>query len=218
MMSFVAGAVIAATALGGAAPTPHSGDALAAIQQRAAQAIQNRQDAIERVTHRVSENTSLTDAHREQINATLTSTASGLSSLGTTIAADDTAAEAKVDFKLIFTDYRVFAVVVPQSAFVSATDRLTDTAIPRLEKAYAKLEPLAAKDPEAAADVAKMRAALDSATQLTDGLADKFLAVAPSDFDANHMVLKDLRGDLKDAALQVKDAVADAHQAVAELR
>jgi len=44
------------------------------------------------------------------------------------------------------------------------------------------------------------------------------LAVAPSDFDANHMVLKDLRGDLKDAALQVKDAVADAHQAVAELR
>jgi hypothetical protein len=218
MMSFTVGAVIAATAAGGFAPVAPATDSLSAIQDRAQQAIEVRQDSLDLVADRLDLNPALTDAHHKELASIVDSTSAGLDSLGGEIAGATTSREAATEFAKVFTEYHVYAVVVPQAAYVGATDRLTERAIPALEKAYATLEPLAAKDPEAAADVADMRAALDKATALTNGLADQLLAVTPADYNDDPTVIAELRITLQQASVQLRSAMNDARDAVEALR
>ena len=218
MLSTLAGALVAGLTITGPVPALDPGDGLAVIQQRAERATENRIHAIDNALWRVERTTSLTDGHRATIVATLEADQAALEALQNEIAADTEAAEALADYQRIFTDYRVYAVALPQALYAAGADRLTETALPRLEEAYAALAERAEGEPEAADELADMREAIDAATQAANGLADAALAVTPANYNEDATALAELRLDLRQATASARDALHSARAAVQELR
>lgn len=100
----------------------------------------------------------------------------------------------------------MFAVSIPQALYTVGADRLTEVALPRLERAYDGLATIS-DDTEA---LAELRAAIDQATDLAGGIADAALAVEPSDYNDNSTVLAELRLKLREAAAATRDAASAA--------
>lgn len=214
MFSPIAGALIAGLALTGSVTPGTTTDSLEVIQQLADRATNERIRAIDRALDRVDRNDSLTDDHRTTIIANLTADQQAMEQLQAEIAAETNAAEALTAYRSIFTDYRVFAVSLPQSLYAAGADRLTETAIPRLELGYDALA-AASDDTEG---LAELRAAIDEASQLADGIADAALAVEPSDYNADSTVLAELRLELRQAAAAVNDALLVANDVLEGVR
>jgi chromosome segregation ATPase len=223
-MSIAIAAIMAGTiALSGTAlPTGLTdldpGAGLDEIQHAADRATDNRIRALEEALEKVEANEHLTDAHSSEISATLQADLDAMHELQTAIADEDTAAEALDAYRSIFTDYRVYAVAIPQSRYAAAADALTDSALPRLQEAHDGLAEVADGDAEIEAALAEMQASIDEAAGLLDGLADASLAVTPADFNADEDVLDEIREALRDARDAARDAREDARRILDDLR
>jgi hypothetical protein len=198
------------------------GRTLEVIQADAVVKIANRQAAITRAITRITANKFLTDSDRSAILATLNADASGLSTLGAKIAADTDRATAAADFTKIFTDYRVFAVALPQAHFAAAADALTGTVIPKLTDAYTKLTAALAASgkstPELEATLADMKSHIDASSAAVTGVAAAALAVTPAQYNADHSVLASVHASLVTARSEARQARADAKIVVKALR
>jgi hypothetical protein len=195
---------------------------LAAIQRTADLRITQRLASIEKTAIRVRSNTFLTDDDRATILATLDAGTTGLTALGDVIAADTDRATAAAHFTQIFTDYRVYAVVLPQSYYAAAADALSGSALPTLEKAYsglsAALEASGTSTTELEAALADMRAQIDTATAAVAGVSASALAVSPADFNANHAVLADEKAAIATATAAARQAALDGKTLLGALR
>jgi hypothetical protein len=173
---------------------------------------------------RVTANTSLTDADRSSILATLTADLAAMKSLAAKIAADTVVSTARADYASIFTVYRVYAVALPQAHFAAAADALADKALPRLTSAESKLAAaLAGKfasksTPELQAKLVDMANQIAAAKAAVEGVAGKALAVTPADFNANHAVLAPIRASIVSARSAAKLARADARSILAAIK
>ena len=224
--SLTAAALVAATATPALAatgddPTTGPGSTLAAIQKAGEKATDKRIRALEAAITRVEGNDRLTDDDRATILATLNADLDGMHDLATQIASDTTKAEAAADYEDIFTEYRVFAVALPQSMYAAGADALTGSAIPRLHDAYDKLEARLAdgdSTPELEALLADMQQKIQDAEAGSDGLAADALAVSPDDWSADHTVLADIRMQLREAARDARDAARDGRQIAEALK
>ena len=204
-------------------PSIGSGSSLIAIQRAGAAATAKRIVSLNAAIARVNANTKLTDADRSTILATLTSDLSAMKKLADEIKGDTTATSAYADYHSIFVDYRVYAVALPQSLYAAGADALTGTALPKLNDAYDKLSAALTKHadkstPALEAELADMKQKIADATSASSGLAADALAVTPAQYDADHTVLADLRGKLRDAVADAKDAAQDGRDIAAALR
>lgn len=209
-------------------PTPTAtqpgGDALAAVKARAASAISARTSALQAAVSSVEANKYLTSSDRSAILSTLNSDLSGLTALAPVIQADTTLAQARSDFSSIFTKYRVFALAIPQARFVTATDDLTGTVVPRLTDAQTRLESLLSGR-DSGKDTAAVQAAMtdlgnriSGITSDTNGLAATVLGYTPADWNANHSLLSPARSKLQDARSDAKAARNDIRTVVQAIR
>jgi hypothetical protein len=203
------------------APTAHSG--LAAIQQAGATATANRIRDLNTGISKVNSTKTLSSADRSTVLGTLAADLSGMQTLQAKIAADTVASTAWVDYRNIFTGYRVYAVGLHQGYIAAAADGLTDTAIPKLQSAASKISAYLAAHPEKStpelqAKLADMQAKTADAVSKTTGLAAAALAVTPADFNANHAVLTDDRAAARDALADSKAAAQDGRAIVAALK
>lgn len=205
-------------------PTGHGQQSLTAIQQLAAAAIARRLAALNVASNAVTNSTMITAADKTTLHATLGNDVSGLTALGTTIAADTTATKAKSDYQTIFTTYRVYALALPQVHFAQAGDDLTTAVLPKLSDAQARLAALlagvdASKNTPAVqarmADLATQIAAIGTAT---NGLSATVLAYTPAQYNANHALLSPSRQSLAIARNDVKTARADIVAVVSALK
>jgi hypothetical protein len=147
--------------------------------------------------------------------ATLNADLSGLTALRATIAADTTAAQARTDYQKIFTDYRVYWLVLPQVHYAAAADDITTAVLPRLTDAQTKLAALLA-GPDAAKNTPAVQAAMTdlvnqiaAATTVTTGLSATVLAYTPAQVNANHNLMRQARQTLQSARTDIKAARAD---------
>lgn len=189
------------------APTPAAtaaADRLPQLQARGEAAIDHRLVSLTSASATVTAAKGLTDAHRRTLLATMSSSTTGLTALRATIAADTTVAAAKGHVQSIFTDYRVYAVVLAQSGVVRGSDRLTSDALPNLQKAHDALAG-AGKD---ATQLAAMQKDIDAATAAVTGVGDAAIAVIPAAYDANHALLTPMRTSLTQAVAQARAAMA----------
>jgi hypothetical protein len=189
------------------APTPAAtaaGDRLPQVQARGEAAIDRRLVSLTAASAKVTAAKGLTDAHRRTLLAAMAADTTGLTALRATIAADTTVAAAKAHDRSIFTDYRVYAVVLAQAGVVRGSDRLTSDALPKLQKAHDALV-AAGKD---ATKLATMQQDIDAATSGITGVADAAIAVTPAAYDANHAVLTPMRTSLTQAVAQARAAAA----------
>lgn len=219
-------ALVAATALPASA-LPSAADStegepvtLAAIQKAGAEATDKRIDSLTAALARVERNESLTDADRTSITSTLQADLDAMHTLASRIAADSTRADALTHYHQIFTDYRVYAVALPQALYAAGADRLTGTALPRLQQAYDTLVAKIGDSPtdEQQALLDAMAGAIDDATTQADGLAAASLAVTPADWNADHDVMRDIRIRLHDAIRSARDAASAGRDLAETLR
>ena len=224
-----AGALVLATAAPALAATTDTappvgpGSSLPVIQKAGADATAKRLASLNEAIARVNANTHLSDADRSAILATLNADIAGMNTEAAKIAADTTVSTALADYHAIFTDYRVYAVALPQSLYAAGADRLTGTALPKLQSAYDKLSAALTAHPDKStpalqAELADMAAKIQTAQTDADGLAAAALAVTPADYNANHTVLADLRTKLRDAINAAKDAAHDGRDIAAALK
>ena len=198
-------------------PAISAGSSLAAIQRAGATATERRIDALTTAIERAEGSKHLTDTHQAAVLATLNSALAGMRDLADEIEADTTAASALEDYRAVFTDYRVFAVVLPQSLYTAGADALTESALPRLHSAY---DNLGARDltPELEAKLTDMATKIAEAEAGSATLADEALAVTPASWGADNGVLADIRMRLGEASADAREAARIGREIAEALR
>lgn len=204
--------------------SPSTGQGLAAIKARAAAAVSLRLSALNRAIPAVESDKWISASDQPTLLATLNSDVSGLTALGSRIQSDTTSGVALSDYRTIFTDYRVFALALPQARFAAACDDITGGVLPRLQDAQSKLQSLlsgvdSGKDSSgvqaAMADLGSQISAISSATS---DLAATVLGYTPSDYDADPGILAGPKSTLLSSRADVKAARDDIATVVAALR
>jgi hypothetical protein len=144
----------------------------------------------------------------------------GLNQLDSTIQADTTIAAARADARKIFTDYRIFALVLPVTHMVVATDTIDNAVVPRLNDVVTKLQDLITKNNATGqqATLDDMKAQIAAAQTATNGLSADLQTFTPAQWNANHTLLQPDRDKLRSARADLALARSDAKSIVAALR
>ncbi|MGD9797623.1 MAG: hypothetical protein AB7H43_03390 [Acidimicrobiia bacterium] len=194
------------------------------LRARCTEAIHVRLTALERATGALAAARHVTDDHETAQSASLTAAATGLSELEDVIAAETDAATLAAHCHSIVSDFRVFALRVPQTHLVIAGDGASHAVstllglVPRLTEAVGRAE-------AAGTDVTAAKAALDDlgttlahAAGLVDGLADGVIGLTPADYNADHGVLDEARAAVRGAAADLRTARTNVKAIVAILQ
>ncbi len=151
--------------------------------------------------------------------------APGLDSLATTIRNETDPAKFKAEVASIFTDYRVFALVVPQVRLVRATDRLTTDTVPTLKQLDTDLEQAIAQEAAEGKNVQAAQAAthdleaqIATIGQKTAGASAALLALTPAQWNANHGVVTPYRNEVKASAAAARQGETDVRTALKDLQ
>jgi len=211
--ALITGVAAPAFADGSPSPTPsRTAASLSGLQAAGAADTSKRITSLTAAITRITAAKGLTDADRTTILDTLNADLTGMRSLASKIAADTTVAQARADVRSIFTQYRVYAVALPQARIAVEADRLSGTTIPRLQAAASKLASRvsASGNSGAQAELADLTTQLSTAQADVNGLSAAALAVTPSDDDADHSAMTALRDKAKAALAAVKQAAQDA--------
>lgn len=211
------------------APTPSASSTshartLAEIQASAATQTTNRITKLNAAIATVNSDSSMSSTDKSTALATLNGDLSGMKSVAAKIASDTSASQARTDYATIFTDYRVYAVALPQTRIAATADHATGVEIPRLVKEQARLSALlSGKDqskstPALEADLTDATSQLQKATSALDGVASSALAVTPSEYNSNHDVLKSIRSTVATARAALKQSRTDLKDVVVALQ
>ncbi|MGO9660681.1 MAG: discoidin domain-containing protein [Acidimicrobiales bacterium] len=131
---------------------------------------------------------------------------SGLQALGQTIAGDATVAQAEADRELIFTQFRVYHLVLPVVSDVSQADAIVNDYLPAVQDAITKLEADENSSNQGVLGpiIANMQAQAQLASSATNGLSPELLAFTPAEWNADQGLLNGPQTELRlaDRALQ----------------
>jgi hypothetical protein len=200
---------------------------LSTIQSRAAKEIDQRLTTLGNLSTQVANSTKLSLADQTSLNAEISSETTGLTTLKTQIAADTTADQASTDEATIFTDYRVYAVVVSKVGLLTIADNQ--------QTIEAKLTTLAQNlqvkitddqtDGKSSTSVAAAQTELTSMTsQITDAhqisttIENDVSPVLPSNWNANHNIFSGDNTQLTSAYHENQIASSDANNIASILR
>jgi hypothetical protein len=198
------------------AKATHTKKTLAQVQAAAVTTSAKETASLTKSITKVTSNTKVTSADKTTILGTLNADLAGIKTTESKVAGDTTLASATSDYKMIFTDYRVYAVAIPQAAYAVAADTATSTTLPRLTAAEQRLSTRlsgkgAAKSTAALqADLTDMTAQIGKAKTAVSGLSAAALAVTPAQYNANHSVMTSLKATVVTARTALKQARTDA--------
>jgi hypothetical protein len=144
---------------------------------------------------------------------------SGLQQLDATIQADTTAPQARSDANKVFTDYRVYALVIPATHQIRAADEITSVAVPKLNSAASTLQGVITQQgrTDLQPTLDDLKAQVASAQQDTNGLAAQLESFTPAQWNANHALLTPSRTSLENARAALRKARQDAKTLVSAL-
>jgi hypothetical protein len=143
-----------------------------------------------------------------------------LQQLNQTIQSDGTVQQAAHDFGTIFSDYRVYVLVLPASRIAANADHATATAIPGLTadaaKAQARVTPANQATLQPLID--DLNSQISAATNASNGLASTVLALTPAQWNANHSLLAASTSSSQAVTAAVQKGRADVKQIVQDLK
>jgi hypothetical protein len=165
----------------------------------------------------------VTDDHRTALTAIIDGTTTKLQTLRGEVAADTEVAALRGHCRSVFADSRVFALVLPRTRLVVASDlsaalagKLDDVA-GKLAGALAAAEAAGRDVTQAKADLEAMKAKTASGRTSAASVPGAVLGLTPADWNANHDVLvparqslQSARGDLRaarDLAGKIRDGL-----------
>lgn len=199
--------------------TPGAPVTLGEIQAKAAAAISKRIASLNAAVGRVQGTKALSSENASLVSY-LSQDLTPLQDLGTKIAADTTIAAARADFKDIFVDYRVYALVLPAARQAAAADVITGWMLPRLTalSTRAQSHVTAANQATLQPMIGAVNADVSGATNALSGLSATVLGYTPSQWNADHSLLSGTRAKLKTAVSDVKNARSELRQVRRYLR
>jgi hypothetical protein len=211
----VAGLLAAPAAAGAATGTA----GLDTIKQAAHTAIENRLTALNAAIAVVN-GSSFMESDQGVIKGELQADVSGLTALDQKIQSDTTTEQAKADAQTIFTDYRVFALMLPVAHMTRASDAIVHVVAPHLDNVAAKLQDAITKKGATSlqATLDDMKAQIAAAVKLASPLPTRLEVLKPADWNANHEVLQPDRSALEQARTDLKKARSDAAAIITGLR
>ncbi len=142
-----------------------------------------------------------------------------LQQLNQTIQGDTTVAQAAKDFGTIFSNYRVYVLVLPASRIAADADRATTTGIPALSADATKAQARVNQGNQAELQplIDDLNSQIGTATNATNGLAATVLALTPAQWDADHGLLGASRSSAQAAVGALEKGRSDVKQIVQDL-
>ena len=127
---------------------------------------------------------------------------------------------ARADYLEIFTDYRVFALVLPAARLAASSDSIDNAVLPKLSAISAQAATHVNPITEATLDplISNLNSEISAASTATIGVASTVLAYVPSQWNANHDLLTSARSSVGSAVADVKQARSDVKQIIAYLK
>jgi hypothetical protein len=215
----------AAAGLAGAAPTSgNSGSSalpatLAGIKAKAASDITGRVNDLDGAIARVNAAKGLGSTQGILVSYLGTDIAP-LQHLNQTIQADSTVEQAAHDFGTIFSDYRIYVLVLPASRIAAEADHAITTALPNLTadaaKAQARVTP--ANEVTLQPLINDLNSQIGAATRATDGLASTVLAFTPARWNADNALFDAPKSSDQIATSALEKGRADVTQIVQDLK
>ena len=143
-----------------------------------------------------------------------------LQQLDQTIQGDSTVQQASHYFGTIFSDYRVYRLVLPAARIAADADHATTAAIPNLTADAAKAQARVTPANQATVQplINDLNGQITTATNATDGLAATVLAFTPAQWDADNALLDGSRSSDRAATGALQKGRADVKQIVQDLR
>lgn len=215
----------------GAATTPASGGnsgasgasavpaTLAGIKAKAATDVTDRVNALNAAIAKVNAAKGL-GAGQGTLVSYLGADSAPLQQLNQTIQGDTSVQQAARDFSTIFSDYRVYLLVLPAARIAADADRATTTAIPALTsdatKAQSRVNP--GNQAELQPLIDDLNSRIATANNATNGLAATVLAFTPAQWNANHGLLGPARSSDQAATGALRQGRSDVRQIVQVLK
>jgi hypothetical protein len=115
----------------------------------------------------------------------------GLQTLGTTIAGETTVAEVEASTQLIFSEFRVYRLMLPVAGDVIVVDNAVNVKLPALASSISLLQGAENSSNQAflAPLIANMQSQSGIITGATGGLSAELLSYTPAEWNANHNLL-----------------------------
>ncbi|MGC8626670.1 MAG: hypothetical protein ACP5VR_03780 [Acidimicrobiales bacterium] len=163
---------------------------LASVQARSANLISRRVASLQAAIKVLSsvnflgtDGTALVNEMQGDIN--------GLEALGTTISAATTVQQAEADQALIFTQFRVYRLVLPVAHDVRLADQVANVDVPAINQGLSSLQALGGTPSGAVIEayVASGQAQVQVALNAVAGLSAKLLAYTPAELNADNSLL-----------------------------
>lgn len=200
----------AAMSSGPTAATGNSGESavpatLEGIKARASTDVTERVDALDAAVAQADAAKGLGSGQAALV-AYLGADVTPLQQLDQKIQGDTSVKMAAQDFCDIFTDYRVYVLVLPAAHLAGDADRATATAIPALQATSTKAQGLVNPQNQAQLQplIDDLNSQITAASNATNGLTATVLAFTPAQWNADHAVLSPSKtaDQTTDAALQ----------------
>jgi ATP-dependent protease HslVU (ClpYQ) ATPase subunit len=176
--------------------------------------ISRRLTVLNTLASKVSAATKLTASDKASLSGEVSSEVGGLTALKAKLDADTDLTTAKADANSIFTEYRVFALVVPQVGLVKTADD-QQTAEAKLSDLATKLQ---GRITGTNATLSDMQAKLAAATSISSSIESQVVILTPTDYNTDHTVLSGDVTQLKTAQSDNQAAAADARNLIASLK
>ncbi len=228
-------AVASATALGAAAGTAgaattstanpgSSGQSAAApaslsgLKAKAADDVNDRVSALNTAIEKVNAAKGLGSGQATLV-AYLGADITPLQQLNTKIQGDTTYQEALADFHDIFSNFRVYVLVLPAAVIAGDSDGAVNTVIPNLQEASTKAQQHVNSGNQGVLQplINDLNTQTATATSANNGLAATVLAFTPSQWNANHNVLSEARGQDKTSDTAIRKGRSDVRDLVQAL-
>jgi hypothetical protein len=216
LSSMVALGTAGSAAWGATSATPPS---LSQVQADAAAAISMRVNDLNAAVAKVQAAQNL-GSESSTLIAALQADVSPLQALGQQIAVDTTVTSAQADASTIFTNFRVFYLVLPAVRLAGASAVTVNGAVANLTSDLGKVNQYVNPSNEATLDplIASATTDITNAQNAASGIAASVLAVTPAEWNSDHDVLSAAHSAEQGASNDIKSARSVLQQIRADLK
>jgi len=184
--------------------------------------INRRLTSLDTLTNLINSATKLSASDKSSLASQVSDETSGLHTLKTKLDSDTDITTTRTDIQAIFSDYRVYALILPKVRILVADDhiavtsvRLSDLVTKLNDKITAKASSMSTASLEG--QLAQMQTDIANANNLYTSIHDATINLQPSDYNTDHTILIGKRDQLNQAATDLRDALADAKSIITSL-
>lgn len=167
----------------------------------------------------ITASTKLSASDKTTLTNTVNSEISGLTTLKSTLAACTTIICAHTAAQSIFSDYRVYALIVPQVGLISTADHQQQVEA-NLSKIASQISSIisGSSDTTIQSDLTALNSDISTAQGLSSNVESSVIGLQPSDYNTSHKVLAQYEANLKTAATDNKNAISEVQAILQQIK